>query len=84
MSEDRKPVIVLGAGVAGLSAAVFLQRAGCAVTVVDPLGPAGGAYFGMTGGPPSGRLVSALVTGAAPPIDARPYAITRFSRARAA
>lgn len=41
--------IVLGAGVAGLSAAVYLRRAGLAVTVVDPLPPAGGASFGNAG-----------------------------------
>ncbi|MBL6456394.1 FAD-dependent oxidoreductase [Belnapia sp. T6] len=42
-------VLVLGAGVAGLSAALPLLRAGCAVTVLDPLGPAGGASFGNAG-----------------------------------
>lgn len=42
-------VIVLGAGVAGLSAALPLARAGCAVTVIDPLPPAGGASFGNAG-----------------------------------
>ncbi len=42
-------VIVLGAGVAGLSTAVYLQRAGRMVTVIDPLGPAGGASFGNAG-----------------------------------
>lgn len=43
------PVIVLGAGVAGLSAALPLARAGRAVTVIDPLPPAGGASFGNAG-----------------------------------
>lgn len=42
-------VIVLGAGVAGLSTALPLARAGRRVTVVDPLGPAGGASFGNAG-----------------------------------
>ncbi|RVT98611.1 FAD-dependent oxidoreductase [Rhodovarius crocodyli] len=42
-------VIVLGAGVAGLSAALPLARAGRAVTVIDPLPPAGGASFGNAG-----------------------------------
>ena len=40
---------VLGAGVAGLSTALYLRRAGCAVTVIDPLPPAGGASFGNAG-----------------------------------
>ena len=43
------PVIVLGAGVAGLSAALPLARAGRMVTVIDPLPPAGGASFGNAG-----------------------------------
>lgn len=42
-------IVVLGAGVAGLSAALYLRRAGLAVTVLDPLGPAGGASFGNAG-----------------------------------
>ncbi|MCR0982873.1 NAD(P)/FAD-dependent oxidoreductase [Roseomonas populi] len=42
-------VIVLGAGVAGLSTALPLRRAGRDVTVIDPLGPAGGASFGNAG-----------------------------------
>ncbi|HEY8612393.1 MAG TPA: FAD-dependent oxidoreductase [Roseomonas sp.] len=42
-------VIILGAGVAGLSTALPLLRAGRQVTVIDPLGPAGGASFGNAG-----------------------------------
>ena len=49
MSEGTAPVLVLGAGVAGLSTALYLQRAGRAVTVVDPLPPGGGASFGNAG-----------------------------------
>jgi D-amino-acid dehydrogenase len=41
--------LVLGAGVAGLSTALYLHRAGWEVTVLDPLGPAGGASFGNAG-----------------------------------
>ena len=44
----------------------------------------GHSHFGMTGGPPSGRLVSALILGAAPPIDPAPYAVSRFSLSPAA
>ena len=39
----------IGAGVAGLSTALYLQRAGVAVAVIDPLPPAGGASFGNAG-----------------------------------
>ena len=45
----KRQAIVLGAGVAGLSAALYLQRAGFQVGVLDPLGPAGGASFGNAG-----------------------------------
>jgi D-amino-acid dehydrogenase len=49
MTLTRHGAIVLGAGVAGLSTALYLQRAGVAVAVIDPLGPAGGASFGNAG-----------------------------------
>jgi glycine/D-amino acid oxidase-like deaminating enzyme len=41
--------LVVGAGVVGLSTALYLQRAGMRVVVIDPLGPAGGASFGNAG-----------------------------------
>lgn len=44
-----RTAIILGAGVVGLSTALFLAREGWAVTVLDPLGPAGGASFGNAG-----------------------------------
>src|SRR5271157_5448936 len=49
MRLARHGVIVLGAGVAGLSTALYLQRAGVAVAVIDPLPLAGGASFGNAG-----------------------------------
>jgi D-amino-acid dehydrogenase len=39
----------------------------------------GHGHFGMTGGPPSGRLVSQLINRQPPGIDARLYAPQRFS-----
>ncbi|MDA8252684.1 MAG: FAD-dependent oxidoreductase [Rhodospirillales bacterium] len=39
----------------------------------------GHGHFGMTGGLPSARLVAALMTGAAPPIDPAPYRLGRFA-----
>ncbi len=42
-------MLVIGAGVAGLATALYLRREGFAVTVLDPLGPAGGASFGNAG-----------------------------------
>ena len=41
--------LIIGAGVVGLSTALYLQRADVQVTVLDPLGPAGGASFGNAG-----------------------------------
>jgi len=41
--------MVLGAGVVGLATALYLQRSGHQVTVLDPLPPAGGASYGNSG-----------------------------------
>ena len=38
----------------------------------------GHGHFGMTGGPPSGRLVAQLITGERPAIDPEPFSIRRF------
>lgn len=43
------PTIVIGAGVAGLSAALYLRRASIAVELIDPLPSPGGASFGNAG-----------------------------------
>jgi len=43
-------VIVIGAGIIGISAAAFLQRAGHQVTVIDRVGPGEGCSFGNAGG----------------------------------
>src|SRR5690242_13654463 len=49
MTISQHQVLVIGAGVVGLSTALYLRRAGLEVTVLDPLGPAGGASFGNAG-----------------------------------
>jgi D-amino-acid dehydrogenase len=49
MKPSKPMTIVLGAGVAGLSTALYLQRSGHQVTVIDPLPPAGGASYGNSG-----------------------------------
>ena len=49
MTLSQHGAIVIGAGVAGLSTALYLRRAGVAVAVIDPLPPAGGASFGNAG-----------------------------------
>ena len=49
MDTTRPATIVLGAGVTGLSTALYLQRSGHRVTVIDPLPPAGGTSYGNAG-----------------------------------
>lgn len=45
--SERVSVVVIGAGVVGLSSALWLQRAGHAVTIIDPEPPlAGSGYLG--------------------------------------
>jgi D-amino-acid dehydrogenase len=49
MTPRPPTLIVLGAGVAGLSSALYLQRSGHQVLVIDPLPPAGGTSYGNAG-----------------------------------
>jgi D-amino-acid dehydrogenase len=44
----------------------------------------GHGHFGMTGGPPSGKIVSRLVLGQPPEIEVAPYSASRFRRRDAA
>jgi D-amino-acid dehydrogenase len=47
---ESRSVAVVGAGIVGVSTALFLQRDGHAVTLIDRAGPAAGASFGNAGG----------------------------------
>src|SRR6185312_10114447 len=49
MTLARHEAIVIGAGVVGLSTALYLRRSGVNVAVIDPLPPAGGSSFGNAG-----------------------------------
>ena len=49
MASGHKSVIVVGAGIVGVSTAIWLQRAGHSVTLIDRIGPAGGASYGNGG-----------------------------------
>jgi glycine/D-amino acid oxidase-like deaminating enzyme len=49
LTGQRGPALVVGAGVAGLATALYLQRAHFEVTVIDALPPASGASFGNAG-----------------------------------
>ncbi len=44
-----KHVVIVGAGIVGVSTAIWLQRSGHRVTLIDRLGPAGGASHGNGG-----------------------------------
>ncbi len=46
---DKKHIIVVGAGIVGVSTAIWLQRSGCRVTLVDRKGPASGTSYGNGG-----------------------------------
>ncbi len=49
MASDRKTVAVIGAGIVGVATAVWLQREGHDVVLIDRKGPAEGASFGNGG-----------------------------------
>ena len=49
MSDAPKNIVIVGAGIVGVSTAVWLQRDGHKVTLIDRVGPAGGASFGNGG-----------------------------------
>jgi glycine/D-amino acid oxidase-like deaminating enzyme len=49
VSNPEPEILVIGAGVAGVCTALYLQRAGCTVAVIDPLPPGSGASFGNAG-----------------------------------
>lgn len=46
---DRKRILVIGAGIVGVSTAIWAQRAGADVTLIDRDGPAAGASYGNAG-----------------------------------
>ncbi|MER9169189.1 FAD-binding oxidoreductase [Mesorhizobium australicum] len=49
MPELGKEVVIIGAGIVGVSAALYLKRAGLNVTVIDPLSPGTATSFGNAG-----------------------------------
>ena len=49
MSDTGRKVAVIGAGVVGVSTALYLLRAGCSVTIIDPLPPGSATSFGNAG-----------------------------------
>ena len=49
MTADPNSVAIVGAGIVGMSAALYLRRTGLPVAVIDPLPPGGGASYGNAG-----------------------------------
>jgi glycine/D-amino acid oxidase-like deaminating enzyme len=49
MTEARKDIIIIGAGIVGIASAIYLQRDGHRVTVVDKGEPGYGTSFGNAG-----------------------------------
>ncbi|MFZ1815039.1 MAG: FAD-binding oxidoreductase [Rhizobiaceae bacterium] len=60
---DRKNVAIIGAGIVGVSAAIWLQRDGHDVTLIDKAGPGEGASFGNGGVLASCSIVPVSVPG---------------------
>lgn len=49
MTDQRKHVLIVGAGIVGVSTALWLQRDGHRVTLIDKTGPAEGTSYGNAG-----------------------------------
>ena len=56
-------VVVIGAGIVGVSTAIWLQRAGVKVTLVDRGGPASGTSYGNAGVLAAAAVVPVTVPG---------------------
>lgn len=59
----KKDVAVIGAGIVGVSTAIWLQRAGHRVTLIDREGPASGTSYGNAGVLAAGSVVPVSVPG---------------------
>lgn len=62
-STARQPVAVIGAGIVGVSTAIWLQRAGVDSILLDRGGPAAGTSFGNAGVLASASVVPVTVPG---------------------
>lgn len=49
MTAEPNAIAIVGAGIVGMSAALYLRRVGLAVMVIDPLPPGAGASYGNAG-----------------------------------
>lgn len=62
-SSEHADIVVVGAGIVGLCAALYLQRAGRAVTIVDPLPPGHSTSFGNAGFISAGTIMPIALPG---------------------
>jgi D-amino-acid dehydrogenase len=63
MRMDRAGVTVIGAGIVGVASALWLQRTGFQVTIVEAGGIGEGASFGNAGNISPGAVVPYLIPG---------------------
>lgn len=56
-------ILVVGAGIVGVSTAIWLQRAGQQVTLIDKAGPASGTSFGNAGVLAAGAIIPVTTPG---------------------
>lgn len=61
--EVKPPVVIIGAGIVGVSTAIWLQRAGINTLLVDREGPAAGTSYGNAGVLASASVVPVTVPG---------------------
>ena len=62
-SKPAQNIIVVGAGIVGVSCAIWLQRAGHRVTIVDRTGPASGTSHGNAGVLAGGSVIPVTTPG---------------------
>ena len=60
---EYQNVVVIGAGIVGVSTAIWLQRQGVAVTLIDREGPASGTSYGNAGILAAGAIVPVVTPG---------------------
>ena len=63
MSGTPGHVVIVGAGIVGVATAIWLQREGARVTLIDRAGPGGGASFGNGGVLASAGMVPVTTPG---------------------
>ncbi len=63
MTKNEKTVAIIGAGIVGVSTAIWLQRSGHNITLIDKSGPASGTSYGNGGVLASNSIVPVATPG---------------------